>query len=126
MLFLYHISKKNQDIFVRFVVKIRFFSVFYMVFFQQIGAKTGYPSRSLLALRVKVELREGNSAKRLVNSLVKEILRDPYVGTGKPEPLKGNLAGFWSRRIDEKNRLVYRIVGDDCLIAQCRSHYDGK
>jgi toxin YoeB len=70
--------------------------------------------------------KQDKKTLKRINSLVKEILRDPYVGTGKPEPLKGNLAGFWSRRIDEKNRLVYRIVGDDCLIAQCRSHYDGE
>jgi toxin YoeB len=70
--------------------------------------------------------KQDKKTLKRINSLVKEILRDPYVGTGKPEPLKGNLAGFWSRRIDEKNRLVYRIVGDDCLVAQCRSHYDGE
>ncbi len=58
-----------------------------------------------------------------INLLLKEIARDPYEGTGKPEALKGNLSGFWSRRIDEKNRLVYRIVGEDCQIAQCRGHY---
>ncbi len=58
-----------------------------------------------------------------INLLLKEIARDPYEGTGKPEALKGNLFGFWSRRIDEKNRLVYRIVGEDCQIAQCRGHY---
>ena len=58
-----------------------------------------------------------------INLLLKEIARDPYVGTGKPEALKGNLSGFWSRRIDEKSRLVYRIVGEDCQIAQCRGHY---
>lgn len=59
-----------------------------------------------------------------VNQLIKEIERTPFEGIGKPEPLKGNLSGFWSRRIDEKHRLVYRIVGDDCQIAQCKGHYD--
>ncbi|MBP9944430.1 MAG: Txe/YoeB family addiction module toxin [Desulfomicrobium sp.] len=69
--------------------------------------------------------KQDKKTLKRINGLLKEILRDPYVGTGKPEPLKGNLSGFWSRRIDEKNRLVYRIVGDDCQIAQCRCHYDG-
>ena len=59
-----------------------------------------------------------------VNQLIKDIERNPFEGIGKPEPLKGNLSSFWSRRIDEHNRLVYRIVGDNCQIAQCRGHYD--
>ena len=59
-----------------------------------------------------------------VNQLIKDIERNPFEGIGKPEPLKENLSGFWSRRIDEHNRLVYRIVGDNCQIAQCRGHYD--
>lgn len=63
-----------------------------------------------------------------INELLKDIVRgDPFVGIGKPEPLKGNLSGFWSRRIDEHNRLVYRIQGtreDVCEVAQCKGHYD--
>ena len=58
-----------------------------------------------------------------VNLLIKDIERNPFDGLGKPEPLKENLSGFWNRRIDEKNRLVYRIVGENCQIAQCRGHY---
>nr|WP_281279339.1 Txe/YoeB family addiction module toxin [Desulfobotulus mexicanus] len=50
--------------------------------------------------------------------------RNPYNGTGKPEPLKGNLSVFWSRRIDHRHRLVYSIDGNDCYIAQCKGHYD--
>ncbi len=61
-----------------------------------------------------------------INALVKECARTPFTGTGKPEPLKGNLRGFWSRRITEKHRLVYRIEGDTLNIAQCRFHYDDK
>ena len=59
-----------------------------------------------------------------INELLKDIVRgNPYEGIGKPEALKGNLAGFWSRRIDEHNRLVYRVQGEDCQIAQCKGHY---
>jgi len=59
-----------------------------------------------------------------INQLIKDIGRSPYEGIGKPEPLKGSLSGFWSRRIDEQNRLVYRMQGEDCQIAQCKGHYD--
>ncbi|MDR0466952.1 MAG: Txe/YoeB family addiction module toxin [Deltaproteobacteria bacterium] len=59
-----------------------------------------------------------------INQLIKDIERAPYEGLGKPEPLKGGLSGFWSRRIDEQNRLVYRMQGEDCQIAQCKGHYD--
>ncbi|WP_040617413.1 Txe/YoeB family addiction module toxin [Roseibium sp. TrichSKD4] len=58
-----------------------------------------------------------------VNLLIKECTRDPFNGTGKPEPLKGSLSGWWSRRINREHRLVYRIEGDQLLIAQCRYHY---
>jgi toxin YoeB len=60
--------------------------------------------------------------KRL-NGLIKECTRTPFAGTGKPEPLKGSLSGWWSRRIDREHRLVYRVEGEDLLIAQCRYHY---
>ena len=63
-----------------------------------------------------------------INELLKDIVRgNPFEGIGKPEPLKGNLSGFWSRRIDEYNRLVYRIQGEQgeiCQVAQCKGHYD--
>ncbi|TDQ82148.1 toxin YoeB [Dongia mobilis] len=58
-----------------------------------------------------------------IHELVKAIQREPYAGIGKPEPLKHNLAGFWSRRIDGEHRLVYAMDGDTVLIAQCRYHY---
>ncbi|HDL6962809.1 TPA: Txe/YoeB family addiction module toxin [Yersinia enterocolitica] len=58
-----------------------------------------------------------------INELVKDTQRTPFEGKGKPEPLKHNLAGFWSRRITEEHRLVYEISGDDLLIAACRYHY---
>lgn len=58
--------------------------------------------------------------------LLKDIERNGYVGIGKPEALTGNLAEFWSRRIDDKNRIVYRIVNGNIEIAQCGSHYRDK
>ena len=60
---------------------------------------------------------------RRVNQLLRDTLRSPFEGIGKPEPLQRNLGGFWSRRIDEKNRLVYE-VDDVCVtIIACRHHY---
>ncbi|MGL4289787.1 MAG: Txe/YoeB family addiction module toxin [Phreatobacter sp.] len=58
-----------------------------------------------------------------INGLVKECLRTPFAGTGKPEPLRGSLAGWWSRRITREHRLVYRPGETGLLIAQCRYHY---
>lgn len=58
-----------------------------------------------------------------VNMLIKEIQRSPFQGAGKPEPLKHLLAGYWSRRIDEKNRLVYKVEKDALFIIQVRYHY---
>jgi toxin YoeB len=57
-----------------------------------------------------------------VNELIKNCERTPSSGLGKPEPLKDNLKGFWSRRIDKEHRLVYKIEGETLLIAQCRFH----
>jgi toxin YoeB len=58
-----------------------------------------------------------------INSLVKAILREPFRGEGKPEPLKGNLAGYWSRRINQEHRLVYRVFPDRIVITSCKNHY---
>jgi toxin YoeB len=60
--------------------------------------------------------------KRMVER-IKEVQREPFTGIGKPEPLKHALAGFWSRRITDEHRLVYRVDGDSLLIAQLRYHY---
>jgi toxin YoeB len=66
--------------------------------------------------------RDRKTLKR-INNLIRETIRSPYEGIGKPEPLRENLVGFWSRRIDEANRLVY-VVEEDCLtIIACRYHY---
>ena len=58
-----------------------------------------------------------------INKLIKEVGREPFAGVGKPEPLKHNLAGYWSRRINEEHRMVYKITDDALLIAQLRYHY---
>ena len=58
-----------------------------------------------------------------INRLIREITRDPFSGTGKPEPLKHGLSGYWSRRINDEHRIVYRIAEDAVLIAQVRYHY---
>ena len=61
---------------------------------------------------------------RRINELIKDAKRNGYSGIGQPEALKGEFSGFWSRRIDEANRLVYRIRGDVLEILSCRGHYD--
>ena len=58
-----------------------------------------------------------------INTVIKEISRDPFHGKGKPEPLKHALLGYWSRRIDDEHRIVYKVKGDSLLIAQVRYHY---
>jgi toxin YoeB len=58
-----------------------------------------------------------------INSLIAAILRDPFHGEGKPEPLRGNLSGHWSRRITHEHRLVYRVFPDRVVITACRNHY---
>jgi len=58
-----------------------------------------------------------------IRTLIEDIQRHPYTGLGKPEPLKRNLRGFWSRRITREHRLVYRIEAGVVQIAQCRFHY---
>ena len=58
-----------------------------------------------------------------LNQLIKDVKRSPFEGLGKPEPLKGNLSGLWSRRIDQEHRLVYRVIEGDIEIAQCKGHY---
>jgi len=61
---------------------------------------------------------------RKINALLKECQRMPFTGTGKPEALKGNLRGYWSRRITHEHRLVYQVVGETLFIAACRFHYE--
>lgn len=58
-----------------------------------------------------------------INALIKEIQRQPYEGIGKPEPLKHGLSGYWSRRINDEHRIIYRCDNDTLMIAQLRYHY---
>ena len=68
---------------------------------------------------------QGQDKKRLkrINQVIKDIQRTPFEGIGKPEPLKANLTGFWSRRIDDTNRLVYEVTSTQINIISCRYHY---
>ena len=59
-----------------------------------------------------------------INALIESASRTPFEGIGKPEPLVGNLSGYWSRRIDESNRLVYAVDDIDVTVISCRFHYD--
>ncbi len=59
-----------------------------------------------------------------VNELIRDALRHPFTGIGKPEPLKNNLKVWWSRRITHAHRLIYKVEGESLLIMQCRFHYD--
>jgi len=64
---------------------------------------------------------------RRINQLLQDISRNSVKGLGKPEPLRGNMTGWWSRRIDDTNRLIYRMQGNGNIeIAQCRGHYNDK
>ena len=58
-----------------------------------------------------------------INTLIKEIQRNPFDGIGDPEPLRHNWSGYWSRRIDREHRLVYKAADDTIIIVQCRYHY---
>ncbi len=66
---------------------------------------------------------QDKKTQRRINLLLKEIQRNPFEGMGKPEALKGDLAGWWSRRIDEVNRIVYKPTEDCVIIASCKGHY---
>lgn len=67
---------------------------------------------------------EDKKIVKKINDLIKAIKTNPFDGIGKPEPLKYDLAGFWSRRIDREHRLVYQIQDKNLLIYSCKYHYD--
>ncbi|MDO4882438.1 MAG: Txe/YoeB family addiction module toxin [Oscillospiraceae bacterium] len=68
--------------------------------------------------------KESKKNLKRINTLIKDISRNPFDGLGKPEPLKGNLSGLWSRRIDEEHRLVYTVNDNSVIIIACRGHYE--
>lgn len=69
-------------------------------------------------------LANDRAVLRKINQLIRDMVCDPFDGMGKPEPLKRNLSGFWSRRITDKHRIVYLVDDDSLIIAQCRAHHD--
>jgi toxin YoeB len=67
---------------------------------------------------------EDKKTLKRINTILKDINRHPFTGIGKPEPLKGNKQGYWSRRIDEVNRIVYKVEQNQLIVVQCGMHYD--
>ena len=76
--------------------------------------------------RLHILASTGQKKLKRINALLKDVERNGYDGIGKPERLTGDLSAYWSRRIDEQNRIVYRIDGDTIKIVQCGSHYRDK
>ena len=70
--------------------------------------------------------KQDKKTLKRINLLIKDIERNAFEGIGKPEPLREDLSGYWSRRIDEKNRIVYKIKENQVVIIQCGSHYRDK
>jgi toxin YoeB len=68
--------------------------------------------------------KEDKIILKRINQLIKDIQRTPFHGIGNPEPLKYDLSGFWSRRIDREHRLVYQVFDQEILIYSCKYHYD--
>ena len=70
--------------------------------------------------------KEDKKTLKRINDIIKDIDRQPFTGIGKPEPLKGDKQGYWSRRIDEVNRIIYKIENEKIIIIQCGGHYNDK
>ncbi len=68
--------------------------------------------------------KEDKKIFQKIQKLIKEIMRNPFVGLAKPEPLKNNLSGYWSRRITSEHRLVYKVEQNQLIIISCKYHYD--
>ena len=71
----------------------------------------------------KYWIKTDKTILKRVNALIRDIQRSPFSGVGKPEPLKHGLSGYWSRRINDEHRIVYKVEGDSVFIAQARYHY---
>ena len=69
-------------------------------------------------------LQHDRKLLKRVNQLIKDVIRSPLEGIGKPEALKGNLSGYWSRRINDEHRLVYAVRDDAVIVIACRFHYE--
>lgn len=69
-------------------------------------------------------LTQDKKTLKRINAIIKDIQRNVFEGIGKPEPLKGDLSGWWSRRIDDANRIVYKQKEETIIIASCKGHYD--
>ena len=67
---------------------------------------------------------EDRKVMKKINTLLKDVERNPFEGLGKPEPLRNELSGYWSRRITEKHRLIYKVYEDKIYIIGCKGHYD--
>ena len=67
--------------------------------------------------------KQDKKTLKRINLLIKDTMREPFAGIGKPEPLRENLSGLWSRRIDDTNRLIYVVDGTDLVVIACRYHY---
>jgi toxin YoeB len=67
---------------------------------------------------------DDKATAKKIKKLITDIEREPYDGLGKPEPLKYGLSGYWSRRIDEEHRLVYKVENDTIVIVSCKGHYE--
>lgn len=68
-------------------------------------------------------LSQDKKTLKKINKLIDETCREPFIGSGKPEPLKENYSGYWSRRIDKQNRLIYSVSDTDTIVVACRFHY---
>lgn len=69
-------------------------------------------------------IRENRTIADKIVELIRDISREPFKGLGKPEPLKGDYRGFWSRRITQEHRLIYKVESDSIFIVKCKGHYE--
>lgn len=74
--------------------------------------------------RLSLLAKPDRKTLKRINALIRDMKRSPFEGIGKPEPLKWDYQGAWSRRIDSANRIVYTVIGDDLCILSCRDHYE--